>query len=64
MAKRQQKIRVVSYVHVGDELVCTDDLSKDQKKQLATWLKTTYLNSLFAGKAQFSEANETEKTHP
>ena len=46
MAKKQE-IRTVSFVHIGDELVNTDDLDDDQRRRLATWLKTTYLNALF-----------------
>ena len=45
------EIKTVSYVHVGDQLVNTDDLSREQKKELATWLKVTYLNTLYQGKA-------------
>ena len=51
---REAKIRTVSYVHVGDQLVNTDDLNADQKRVLATWLKSTYLNALFQGKAEFT----------
>lgn len=55
---RKQEIRTVSFVHIGDELVNTDDLNEEQRRKLATWLKTTYLNALFRGKAEFFEANE------
>ena len=44
---KKQEIRTVSFVHIGDELVNTDDLDDDQRRRLATWLKTTYLNTLF-----------------
>ena len=50
---RMQEIKTVSYVHVGDKLVNTDDLNDEQKKRLGTWQKTTYLNELFAGQAVF-----------
>lgn len=56
MAKKQE-IRTVSFVHIGDELVNTDDLNDDQRRRLATWLKTTYLNTLFQGKAEFFESS-------
>lgn len=56
MAKKR-KIRTVSFVHIGDELVNTDDLDDDQRRRLATWLKTTYLNTLFQGKAEFFESS-------
>lgn len=52
MAKKQE-IRTVSFVHIGDELVDTDELNDDQRRRLATWLKITYLNTLFRGKAEF-----------
>lgn len=57
MAKKQE-IKTVSFVHIGDELVCTDDLNDEQHRKLATWLKTTYLNTLFQGKAKFFEISE------
>lgn len=56
MAKKQ-KIKTVSFVHIGDELVNTDDLNDEQRRRLATWLKTTYLNALFRGKAEFFESS-------
>ena len=52
---KKREIRTVSFVHIGDELVNTDDLDDDQRRRLATWLKTTYLNTLFHGKAEFFE---------
>ena len=52
MAKKRE-IRTESFVHVGDKLVNTKDLNDDQRRRLATWLKITYLNTLFAGKAIF-----------
>ena len=58
MARKQQKIKCISYVHVGEELVETSKLSLEQKEKLATWLATTYLNTLFAGRAKFSVAEE------
>ena len=63
MARKGKKIKVVSYVHVGDQLVNTDDLNSEQKRQLATWLKCTYLNALYEGKARFwAVEGETKKT--
>jgi len=55
MAK--QKIKVISYVHVGDQLVETSQLTPEQKERLAVWLKTTYLNTLFAGRAEVYPIN-------
>jgi len=54
---RKQEIKTVSFVHIGDDLVNTDDLNDDQRRKLATWLKTTYLNTLFQGKAEFFESS-------
>lgn len=55
---KNQKIKTVSYVHVGDKLVNTQDLTDEQKVQLGTWLKTTYLNHLFQGEAVFYPLEE------
>lgn len=60
MAK-QQKIHTVSYVHIGDKLVNTDDLDDEQRRKLATWIKTTYLNTLFQGKAVFYESEKAKR---
>ena len=56
MAKKErQKIRRVSYVHAGDEMVRTDQLRDEQRQKLGTWIKTTWLNELFRGQAEFYE---------
>ena len=51
--RKQQELKVVAYVHVGDQLVNVDDLDKEMRAELATRLKTTYLNELFRGEAVF-----------
>lgn len=56
MAKKFE-IKAVSYVHVGDKLVCTDDLTQEQKRRLATELKLKWMNALFAGQAEFYAAD-------
>lgn len=61
MARKELKIKVVSYVHVGDQLVNTEDLNPEQKRQLATWIKCTYLNTLYEGKAKFWPVEEGDK---
>ena len=63
MPHKEQKIKVISYVHVGDQLVNTEDLDPERKRQLATWIKCTYLNALYEGKAKFYPVEEgsTEK---
>ena len=60
--QRKEKIRTVSYVHVGDKLVNTKDLTEEQRVKVATWLKVTYLNALFRGKAEFYVTSDGE-TH-
>ena len=49
-------IKVISYVRVGDQRVEFSQLTEEQKKQAATWLKCTYLNALYAGEARFYPA--------
>ena len=49
LMEKKQKIKTVSYVHVGDKLVNTKDLNDEQRRRLATWLNITYLNALFEG---------------
>ena len=51
--RKQQELKVVAYVHVGDQLVNVDDLDDKRRTELATRLKTTYLNELFRGEAVF-----------
>lgn len=53
MPRKGPKIKVVRYVHVGDQLVNTAELNEEQKGRLATWIKCTYLNALYEGKARF-----------
>ncbi len=58
--KKQQKITVKAFVHVGDELVDVDTLPPEKKVELATRLKVDYLNGMFAGKAVFRPAQQGE----
>ena len=44
----------MSYIHVGDRLVCTDDLTPEQKSYVGAVLKAEYLNAMFSGRAVFS----------
>ena len=60
---KKQDIKTVSFVHIGDELVNTDDLDDEQRRRLATWLKTTYLNALFQGKVEFFECSKARDTN-
>lgn len=52
MAKHRE-IQTESYVHIGEGTVNTDELDDEQRRRLAAWLKVTYLNALFRGKAEF-----------
>lgn len=56
---KDRALKTEAYVHIGDGLVNTDDLDREQRRRLATWLKSTYLNTLFQGKAQFFERGGT-----
>ena len=51
--RKQPEIKVVAYVHVGDQLVNVDDLSKEMRTELGTRIKVKYLNELFRGQARF-----------
>ena len=51
---KSQEIKAVSYVHMEDKLVSTQELNAAQKEQLGVWLKTSYLNTLFQGQAVFT----------
>ncbi|MBR2894505.1 MAG: hypothetical protein IKC03_02460 [Oscillospiraceae bacterium] len=52
MARKQQKIKVVSYVHVGEQLVETSRLSEQQKQQLGVFIRCNMMNEQFRGKAK------------
>ena len=53
-------IRVVRYVHRGNDLVDIDTLAPEEKARAATEIALTYLNELYRGKAVF----ETESCSP
>ena len=54
MARKEQKIKTISYCYVGDQLTPVSDLNEEQKERLGVGLLVTYNNALFAGKAVFS----------
>lgn len=56
---RTEDITAESYVRINGKLTNTKDLSVDQRRKLAVWIKLTYLNSLFAGKAKFYSPEST-----
>ena len=51
--RKQPEIKTVSYIHVGDKLVCTDDLDADMKKRLGTWINLKWYSEIYRGKARF-----------
>ena len=54
MARKQQKIKVISEVMVDGKWVEVKDLNEEQRERVAIGLKVTYLNALFKGQAEFS----------
>lgn len=68
MARRKYPpIVATSYVHVGSAdgpLVCTDDLTPEQKTQLATKIRCTILNTLYAGEYEFFPAEQHPDMDP
>lgn len=53
MAKKQPKIHVVAYVHMGDQLVNVDDLDEEKRECLGRELTVTMLNAAYKGQAKF-----------
>ncbi len=52
--RKTEKIRVVEYVHVGEEIVEISQLTQQQRKRVDQWIVTEWLNGLFLGQAEFS----------
>lgn len=59
MAKPQE-IRTRALVRVGERLVDVETLTPEQRRTLATALKTRYLGELFCGEAVFEPAEEAK----
>lgn len=60
--KKREPIIVKAYAKTKDGgEVDVDTLDPEQKEELATWLKITYLNALFRGQAVFRLADEEAK---
>lgn len=53
MAKEKKKIKVISYVYVGEVLTPVADLNEEQKERLAIAIQYGLLSSQFAGVAEF-----------
>lgn len=63
MAKRERPpITVKAYVMVNGVETDVDTLDDERRRQLATAINTTVLNTFFAGKARFYPAEEPENT--
>ena len=64
----KQEIRTRAWVRIGDESVDVDTLSPEMRTELGTRLALTYFNTLYAGRAVFSQAgeetNERDKLRP
>ena len=54
----KKEIQVQSYVRQEGRLIPVEDLPPPQREDLAVWLKSTYLNELFRGRAGFRPAGE------
>lgn len=62
--KRQQKITVRSYVHYRGETVEFCKLPQEDKEKAATELAIRYFNTMFAGRAVFTEAENPAGQRP
>ena len=55
---KDMKITVRSWVHKGGELVEFRTLPPEERKEVATQLKLTYFNTLYAGRVKFERKPE------
>lgn len=55
--KDGQKIRVVELVHTKDGVVPVEALTPEQKQRLDQWIVTTWVNTLYAGRAEVCYAD-------
>ena len=53
MAGKQQKIRVVEYVHVGVQVVAYADLTPEQQRKADALIVREWMNGMFTGQAEF-----------
>jgi len=60
MAREKKKIEVKAYAVIGGVETDLDSISAEERREFATALKVTMLNSLYQGRAVFS-AGEKEK---
>lgn len=56
--RKGDKIKVITYCHVGDQVVPVASLTEEQKVEFSTKLKCAWLNGLFQGKAKFEVSAE------
>ena len=59
MAKRRPPMSA-SFVHIGDRLVNTEDLTPAQRRELATQNVLAFMNEFYIGRAVFSRAERGE----
>lgn len=48
---RETEISTESYIHSGERWIPTAKLTPAERKDLAQWMKMTYLNELYRGQA-------------
>lgn len=56
--RQREPLRVEAYITVDGKVTNVDTLTESQRERLGTWLKATYLNELFGGRAQFTAQRE------
>ena len=52
---KKQNITSVSYIRIGEKQIETGQLGDAQRRELSTWLKSSYLNHMFQGTAIFQK---------
>ena len=62
----KEAIRGESYILRGDQMIPVQSLPQKDRERLANWLKETYLNELYRGRAVIERENQlmckTEKS--
>ena len=64
--KKDQKITVREYVHTAQGVVPVEELTPEQKETLRRWIICTWVNTLYAGRAEvfFPEDEKGGCGHP
>lgn len=58
-SREKPKLKVTSWVRRGGELVSTDSLTPEERRDLSDWVNVTMLNEAYAGRYRFSAAGRT-----